>query len=38
MADDTSMTQDPQPEDPGVAIDDTVPFQRDVFSEGPSYD
>ena len=38
MADDTGITQDPQPEDPGISSDDTMPFQTDVFNEGPSSD
>lgn len=35
MADDIDSATEPQAEDPGVSSDDTIPFQTDVFVEGP---
>lgn len=35
MTDDLGDAPDLQPEEPGVSSDDTMPFQTDVFSEGP---
>ena len=35
MADDLSNVQEPRADDLGISSDDTIPFQTDVFVEGP---